>query len=195
VRRSSPFAKDKVREILSVPGKFFSCMGYGNFLGSTLAPRNHGQETSRRACVSAENILNAVNMARRGSTKTNPFMALLGLLVVGGLAVGAYSLLGREQEPYRTVQTLDGGAYLDNANGLRGNVYKTEATVLNSLAWVPSKGRLYSFEIKNGTRTDVVAVLVPAQFNAINLQKGQHFWLKVEVGDGGVLVAQDLVKT
>jgi hypothetical protein len=83
---------------------------------------------------------------------------------------------------------------LENANGLRGNVYKIDGVVLNSLAWVPAKGRLYSFEIKNGTRTDVVAVMIPAQFNSLNLQKGQRFWVKLEVGTGGVLFAQDLVK-
>ncbi len=38
--------------------------------------------------------------------------------------------------------TLDVKAYLENANSLRGNVYKIEGEVTNALAWSPSTGRL-----------------------------------------------------
>ena len=37
-------------------------------------------------------------------------------------------------------------------------------------------------------------VLIPAQFNQLNIQKGQRYFFKIEVGDKGVLRVQDVRK-
>jgi hypothetical protein len=111
-------------------------------------------------------------------------------LVVAALA-GGYFLFGRTSDPYRTLTPLPIPDYLQNSNSLRGNVYKLDATVGQSLAWSPTVGRLFSVEA-NG---EVLPVLVPPQFNSVNIERGQRFYFKVEVGDHGILHAQDVKKS
>lgn len=107
-------------------------------------------------------------------------------------AVGGLVFYERSGDPYRTVQSLDVDVYMENANSLRGNVYKIDATIMNSLEWSQEVGRLISVQVAN--HGDVVPVLVPASFNHVNLQRGQRFFFQVEVGRRGILLAQDLTK-
>ncbi len=136
-------------------------------------------------------------MARRASSRISPAIifgsAFVLLLAVGG----GYWLLSGASNPYRTVPDLDSAAYLENANSLRGNVYRIDGTVQNSLAWSPAKGRLISVNLgaDGGNKGDIVAVFVPAKFNQVNLQKGQRYQFKVEIGKDGVIEAQDLRKS
>lgn len=136
-------------------------------------------------------------MARRASSRISP-LVVVGSAVALLIAVGlGYWLLNGSSNPYRTVPALDVAAYLDNANSLRGNVYRIDGTVQNSLAWSPAKGRLISVNLgaDAGAKADIVAVFVPAQFNQVNLQKGQRYQFKVEIGKDGVIQAQDLRKS
>jgi hypothetical protein len=130
-------------------------------------------------------------MARRASSSFNPLL-LVGLLVllVAALA-GGWFLYSRVSDPFRTLTPLDVPAYLDNANSLRGNVYKITATVQTQLAWSTS-GRLYSVETENGG--NLLPVLIPAQFNEMNIQKGQRYYLQIKVEDKGILKAQGIRK-
>jgi len=80
--------------------------------------------------------------------------------------------------------------YMGNSNSLRGNVYKIEGTVLQSLGWSPTDGRLFSVEVGS----EVLPVRVPRDFNSVNIERGQRFNFKVEVGDSGVLKALDVKK-
>lgn len=111
-------------------------------------------------------------------------------LVLAALA-GGYFLFGRASDPYRGLTPLPVADYLQNSNSLRGNVYKLEATIAASLQWSPNIGRLFSVEV-NG---DILPVLVPPQFNSVNIEKGQRFFFKIEVGDHGILRAQDVKKS
>jgi hypothetical protein len=131
-------------------------------------------------------------MARRASSSVNPWwVGGVIILVLAGMA-GGWALYKNVSDPYRTLTPLDVSAYLDNANSLRGNVYKLDATVDTQLAWAPLEGRLYSVEV-NG-RNDILAVLIPAAFNSMNIQKGQHYFFKLEVGDKGILRVRDIRK-
>ena len=131
-------------------------------------------------------------MARRASSSVNPWwVGGVIILVLAGMA-GGWALYKNVSDPYRTLTPLDVSAYLDNANSLRGNVYKLDAMVDTQLAWAPLEGRLYSVEV-NG-RNDILAVLIPAAFNSMNIQKGQHYFFKLEVGDKGVLRVRDIRK-
>ena len=95
-------------------------------------------------------------------------------------------------DPFRTVAPLDVKAYLENANSLRGNVYKIEGEVSNALAWSPATGRLIAVGVNSGA--DVIPVLVTTDFNQINIQKGQKFIFLLEVDDKGILRTKDLSK-
>jgi len=134
-------------------------------------------------------------MSRRASFNIHPvWIAAIFVLVAAAIA-GGYFLVGRVNDPYRTLSPLSVSAYLENSNSLRGNSYKVTGTVFNSLAWSPSVGRLFSIEVEseNGG-TDVLPLLVPAEFNHLNIQKGQRFTFKIEVDAKGILKAAGLKK-
>jgi hypothetical protein len=134
-------------------------------------------------------------MARRASSSSHPLWliaaAALVLVVIG---VG-YLLYGKANDPYRTMKLLPVADYMENANSLRGNVYKLDGTVSRSLDWSATAGRLFSVDV-SGTSTpgEVVPLLVPAEFNNLNIERGQRFLFKIEVGDKGILRVQDLRK-
>ena len=130
-------------------------------------------------------------MARRASSSAHPAWMLLAVLLVLAAVAGGYFLFGKASDPYRTLSPLPIADYLQNSNSLRGNVYKIEGTVAQSLQWSPTGGRLFSVEVGN----DVLPVLVPPGFNSVNIERGQRFNFKIEVGDRGVLKALDVKKS
>ncbi len=84
---------------------------------------------------------------------------------------------------------------MENANSLRGNVYKVQGTVDISLGWNPAKGRMFSILVEQEDGSGPLPVLMPEELNHINVQRGQRFNLRVEIGGGGVVVVQDMKKT
>lgn len=131
-------------------------------------------------------------MPRRANSSAHPLW-IAGAIVVLLLSIaGGYFFFKTANDPYRTLTALDVRAYLENSNSLRGNVYKLDATVADALAWSPVAGRLYSVEVESGN--DVLAVMIPAQFNQLNIQKGQRFYFRLEVGERGILQVKDLKK-
>lgn len=134
-------------------------------------------------------------MPRRASSSPHPLWWLLGLVALVAVAAGGHFLFRGMDDPYRTIPALEVSAYLDNANSLRGNVYKVTGTVRNSLAWSATQGRMISLETDTADGAGVLPVLIPPSFNAINVQKGQQFQLQVEVGAKGILTVKDLQKT
>ncbi len=134
-------------------------------------------------------------MSRRASSSIHPFWIVAGLLLVVGAIAGGYVYFGQAHGPYRTITVLDVAVYLENANSLRGNTYKVTGTIMNSLAWSPQTGRLFSIEVKTDSGLEVLPLFIPGKFNHINIQKGQQFHLKIEIDDKGLLKVQDLQKT
>lgn len=130
-------------------------------------------------------------MARRASSSAHPVWLLLAAGLVLAAIAGGYFLFGRVSDPYRTVTVLPVQDYLENANSLRGNVYKLDATVLKQLEWSSTGGRLFSVDGPGG---EVLPILVPASFSSVNIERGQRFLFKIEVGDKGLLKAQDVKK-
>ncbi len=131
-------------------------------------------------------------MARRSKSSFKPTWIIVAVLLVLGAFIGSRLFITATSDPYRTVATLDVKAYLENANSLRGNVYKIEGEVTNALAWSPSTGRLIAVGVNNGQ--DVLPVLVTTNFNDINIQKGQRFIFLLEVDDKGILRTKNLSK-
>ena len=130
-------------------------------------------------------------MARRASSSAHPVWILLAVVLVIAAVAGGYLLFGKASDPYRTLSPLPITDYLQNSNSLRGNVYKIEGTVLQSLSWSPIGGRLFSVEVGS----EVLPVLVPPNFSSVNIERGQRFNFKIEVGDRGVLKALDVKKS
>ena len=128
-------------------------------------------------------------MARRASSSAHPVWLLISALIIVAAIAGGFFIHSRS-DPFRTVTALPVADYLENSNSLRGNVYKLEATVAKSIDWSAPSGRLYAVE----SGSDVLAVLVPPQFNKINIERGQKFIFKLEVADKGILRVQEVRK-
>lgn len=129
-------------------------------------------------------------MARRKKSSLQPLWIIAAIVLLAAAFLGSALFQSTGNDPFRTVAVLDIPAYLDNANSLRGNIYKVEGEVSNSLAWSPSSGRLIAVDVKD----DTIPVLVTNEFNAINIQKGQKFIFVIEVDENGVLKTKNLSK-
>ena len=132
-------------------------------------------------------------MARRGKSFRLTLGIITALLLIVAAFIGSRLFVTGTSEPFRTVSFLDVRTYLENANSLRGNVYKIEGEVKNSLGWSPTQGRLIAVGVENGSK--VVPVLVTTNFNHINIQKGQRFIFLLEVDNNGILRTKDMTKS
>ncbi len=133
-------------------------------------------------------------MSRRAHSGTNTTQSVIILAAIAALAGIGWLLLGQSKEQFSGVTELNVRDYLDSANSLSGNVYQVTGTIDELLKWSPTEGRLFSVLVGEGRDRDPLAVLVPAEFADQNIQQGQEFTLKVRVGKGGVLIAEDVVK-
>jgi hypothetical protein len=132
-------------------------------------------------------------MPRRASSRTHPVSLVVALILLAvALGGGAYLWI-IFSDPYRTLAPIDIPTYLDNANSLRGNVYKLTGTIDSELAWSPTGGRLFAV-VADGSKTDVLPLLIPPALDYINIQKDQRFFFKISVGDKGILTASDMRK-
>ena len=131
-------------------------------------------------------------MPRRASQKHHPFIWMLVIVFVLIALIGGFYLYRQINDPFRTLQPLEVATYLENANSLRGNLYKIKATIDNSLAWSPAKGRLLSIKTEKGSP---LPIFIPANLNHINLQKGQTFYFEIKVSENGILHVQNLKKS
>lgn len=129
-------------------------------------------------------------MARRQKSSLHPLGIAFAVVLLVAAFLGAWIFLLAGSDPFRTVAELDIPAYLENANSLRGNVYKVKGEVSNSLAWSPASGRLIAVDVGDET----IPVLVTAEFNAMNIQKGQKFLFVIEVDENGILRTKGLSK-
>jgi hypothetical protein len=128
-------------------------------------------------------------MARRASSATNPvWFIVAALLVVAAIAVGWF-LKNRVSDPFRTLPAFPVSEYMENANSLRGNTYKLDGIISDQLGYQQSN-RVFSVKV-NG---QPIPVVVPSQFNFLDLRKDGHFQFKVEVAEKGILKAQDVRK-
>ena len=133
-------------------------------------------------------------MPRRASSSANPVWILAIVIFVVASMAGGYFLYNTASDPYRTLTELDTDAYLQNSNSLRGNTYKLRGTIADSLAWSQSAGRLFSVEVEKSSGSDMIPLLIPPEFNQVNIQKGQKFYFQVEVGDKGLLKVKGIKK-
>jgi len=128
-------------------------------------------------------------MARRASSSINPMWLIVAAAVLAA-AVGAVLMFKNSvSDPYRTLTPFPVSDYMENSNSLRGNVYKVDCVVGDQLGYT-NVGRLFSVEIGG----EPVSLLVPAELRDVNIQKGQRFLFKVEVGNKGELKALEARK-
>ncbi len=132
-------------------------------------------------------------MARRASSPVHPAWILIAAVMLLAAVAGGAFLFSRVSDPYRTVTELPVRDYLENSNSMRGNTYKMEATIEASLEVSRTGGRLFSVNVVS--ENSLVPVLVPPEFNHVNIERGQRYLFKIEVGEKGVLRAADVRKS
>lgn len=131
-------------------------------------------------------------MSRRASSSLHPGWWVAALLLIGGTAGGGYALFRTVNDPFRTTAVLDTEIYLENANSLRGNVYRVNGTVRNFIKGT-NTGRLFSVEVDDPAKS-ILPIVVPAALNQMNIQRGQQFAIRFEVDENGILRVQELRK-
>jgi hypothetical protein len=125
---------------------------------------------------------------------------LLGLVIILGAATCYFFLSSNvSSSSLRTVEDLNPDIYYEDANSIRGNTYKLDAEIDSFLGTSPTKGRLFSVNIisnpKNADTTHtMLPILVPIQQSNLSIQKGQHYLLKLKVGDDGLLTVEEAYK-
>ncbi len=141
-------------------------------------------------------------MARRANSKIRPLWIALILGALALAAVVGVLVQTSGGDPFRTDPELDLDEYLANANSLQGNVYKVHGAIAQSLGYSREKGRLFSVNVpghdgggEGGASGGILPVLVPPKLSYLNLQKGQRYVFRLEVGDAGVLRALDMKKS
>jgi hypothetical protein len=131
-------------------------------------------------------------MARKRKSPPRAGWMILALVAVGILFFAAIYLLGsKDSNSARTTPPLDIASYLENANSLRGNTYKLQGTVAESLAWSPDSGRLIAVEAEK----QIIPILVTPEFNTMNIQKEQQLVFILEVDEKGILRTRKVSKS
>jgi len=123
--------------------------------------------------------------------KVSPKTYLFTVVPLLAIVIGGAIYFAQPHDNFRAIQPLNAAEYAENANSLTGNTYKVIATVQNMLASDPTKGRLVSITTSDGGN---IALLVPATFNEVNLQKGQRYVAEVSVTEHGVLTVKHMAK-
>jgi hypothetical protein len=117
--------------------------------------------------------------------------ALLFKLIAGGLlSDGGGKSSGKRSGANATQLNLS--TYRTNGNSLRGNVYRVEGRVEETLRWTPDRGRLISFEADDATEIMPVPILVPEDFSNVNIERGNQMAMVVRVDRDGTLVAESI---
>lgn len=115
--------------------------------------------------------------------------ALLFRLIAGDMFGGSESGSGGASSKATALNLV---TYRDNGNSLRGNIYRVEGRVEETLRWTPDRGRLISFEANDATLSIPVPVLVPEDFSNVNIERGSELNLVVRVDRDGTLVAESI---
>jgi hypothetical protein len=112
-------------------------------------------------------------------------MWLIAAAVVLAVAIGAVLMLkDTVSDPFRALPPFPVKEYMENSNSLRGNVYRVDCVIGEQLNYAQGS-RLFSVEISG----EPVSLVIPVELRDINIQKGQRFLFKVEVGNKGILKA------
>jgi hypothetical protein len=129
-------------------------------------------------------------MSRRASSSFPISKLLIVVAIVAGLIAGGVMFLNRTRDSGGPSAIFPVKDYLENANSLRGNNYKLEATVDSTLEVLQGVGRLFSVE----TSGDMLPVFVPAALNGTNVERGQKLKFRVYVTETGLIRADDIRK-
>lgn len=115
---------------------------------------------------------------------------IIGFVVVLFWLIGSNGAGGKNGEPRTASRDLVALEYYSNANSLRGNAYNLEGKVTDRLGWTADRGRL--IYVEDSKSSDPIPILIPPDFDHVNIESGANFKFVVEVGDRGILTATSI---
>ncbi len=151
------------------------------------AGKNPAGETTR---------LSLDDLKKQHTRRSAGGMILAGIVFLILVAVAVYFLILRgspsQGTPVNQYTSFTPSSYLENPTSLAGNRYQTQMRVESQLGSSEQTGRLLVFREQN-TQKQLV-VLVPADLNRVNLEKGQLLLVKFVIKDGGLIYVEDIQK-
>jgi hypothetical protein len=130
-------------------------------------------------------------MARHRKSPSGPARFVFPILILCLAAGGFVFFRGSGEGQARTIPLLEPRDYLDNALALRGNTYRLQGVVDDSLVWTPGNGRLISVQAGEV----LLPVVVPREQSDLNIQKAQRLEFVLEVDEEGLLRATKVTKS
>ncbi len=134
-------------------------------------------------------------MARRAQQGVS--IAQIGTIavVVAAVAGGIAFTLSRSGDSMRAVSELNITDYVQKGDSMGGTEWRITGTVESKLRWTPDRGQLLSVFVEQGNIKESLPVLVPPEFNDVNINVGDRLTLVVQVADEQVLEARDLKRS
>ena len=121
--------------------------------------------------------------------------AIIGFFIIAFLLIkliaGDALSIGGPRKSNLNASPINLTSYRENANSLRGNLYQVDGKIEEMLRW-SENGRLISFEASDGSKSIPVPVLVPGDFQNVNLERGAEMRIIVRVNRDGMLVAESI---
>jgi hypothetical protein len=138
-------------------------------------------------------------MARRSKSKNKSnsksnvaIYIIIGIAVIGGLAVGKLMLDKRAQH-FAGLSELSVADFKQNANSLSGNEYRLTGKIREKLKWTPDQGQLIWLSVDQGeSGKGNIPIKIPAHIDKVNLERGQTYTFKVEINRKGLPIALDI---
>ena len=128
-------------------------------------------------------------MPRRASSGINAGVLIgVAAFVIIGIVAG-YFLLGHKSASFGDVPKLRVNEFLENGNSLRGNEYSVEGRIDEKLRWTPGRGQVVSLRVENDGHPELIGIEIPAEFNALNIEREQRYAFRIRVRQGGIAVA------
>jgi len=136
-------------------------------------------------------------MARRSKSKSNQkshlvVYIIIAVAVIGGLAV-VKSVIDKRAQHFSGLSELSISDYKANANSLSGNEYRITGKIAEKLKWTPDEGQLISISVDQGDKGQgSVGIMIPANVDKVNLERGHTYTFKVVVNREGLPVALEV---
>ncbi len=128
-------------------------------------------------------------MARRASSGLNPGVILGAVVVVGLVIVGGKMLFSSKPAGgFKDVPKLEIEQLLENGNSLRNNVYSVEGEIQQKIRF-SSEGQLVSVRLDGVGDDKFLSIVIPNQFNNLNIETRQKYAFRIQFRDGGIAVA------
>jgi len=128
-------------------------------------------------------------MARRASSNLHPGIIIGAVAAIIVAVVAGKSLIGKKSASFGDVSKLSVEELLENGNSLRGNEYVVEGQIDEKLQWTTGRGQMVSVKVSAPGGDQFVGIVIPQEFNKLNIDTKQKYAFRVQIRQGGYAVA------